>query len=106
MTYRVGIDVGGTFTDFLIVDETTGAMTLHKAPSTPDDPSRAVITGLETALGRLSIDPAEVSCIMHGTTVATNAVLEGKGAKVGLLCTRGFEQVLHLARGETPGPLA
>jgi 5-oxoprolinase (ATP-hydrolysing) len=106
MSYRIGIDVGGTFTDFLIVEEDTGEARLFKRPSTPDDPSRAVIDGLAALLAEYQIAPGEISSVTHGTTVATNAVLEGRGARVGLLVTEGFEHVLHLARGETPGPLA
>jgi 5-oxoprolinase (ATP-hydrolysing) len=106
VAYRIGIDVGGTFTDFLIVDEDTGEARLFKAPSTPDDPSRAVIDGLASMLAGFEMSAGEIASVTHGTTVATNAVLEGRGARVGLLCTEGFEHVLHLARGETPGPLA
>ncbi|MEA2227503.1 MAG: hypothetical protein QOF04_1133 [Solirubrobacteraceae bacterium] len=106
MSYRLGVDVGGTFTDFLLLNETSGEATVFKVPSTPDDPSRALVTGLRRLLAERSVAPASLARLMHGTTVATNAVLEGHGAKVGLLCTRGFEHVLHLARGETPGPLA
>jgi N-methylhydantoinase A/oxoprolinase/acetone carboxylase beta subunit/N-methylhydantoinase B/oxoprolinase/acetone carboxylase alpha subunit len=104
--YRIGIDVGGTFTDFLVVDERSGVSRLFKRPSTPEDPSRAVVAGLVALLQQYGIAAAEIVSITHGTTVATNAVLEGRGARVGLLCTEGFEHVLHLARGETPGPLA
>jgi len=106
VAYRIGIDVGGTFTDFLVVDEDGGQTRLFKLASTPDDPSRAVIAGLRALLSQYGIAAAEVASVTHGTTVGTNAVLEGRGARVGLLCTRGFEHVLHLARGETPGPLA
>ena len=106
MGFRIGIDVGGTFTDFLVVDESSGATRLFKCPSTPDDPSRAVVEGLTTMLDQFAISAADIASVTHGTTVATNAVLEGRGARVGLLCTEGFEHVLHLARGETPGPLA
>jgi 5-oxoprolinase (ATP-hydrolysing) len=100
------VDVGGTFTDFLLLDEETGRATLHKTPSTPSDPSTGVLSGLQALLGAAGLPAAALDRVMHGTTVATNAVHEGRGARVGLLCTEGFEQVLHLARGETPGPLA
>jgi 5-oxoprolinase (ATP-hydrolysing) len=106
VAYRIGIDVGGTFTDFLVLDDQGGETRLVKTASTPDDLSRAVITGLERLLDEFGIAASEVGFVMHGTTVATNAVLEGRGARVGLLCTEGFEHILHLARGETPGPLA
>jgi N-methylhydantoinase A len=106
MAFRVGVDVGGTFTDFLVVDEERDERHLFKTPSTPDDPARAVVEGLAELLRAFEIGPDEVAYLTHGTTVATNAVLEGRGARVGLLCTDGFVHVLHLARGETPGPLA
>ena len=106
MAYRVGIDVGGTFTDLLLLHEETGRTVLYKTPSTPGDPAVGVFDGLRRLLDREGVDPAELTHVMHGTTVATNAVLEGRGARVGLLVTEGFEQLLHLARGETPGPLA
>jgi len=105
MAHRIGIDVGGTFTDFLVVSD-DGISRLHKVPSTPDDPSRAVLSGLRELMERHGIVPDQIGSITHGTTVATNSVLEGDGARVGLLCTRGFEHVLHLARAETPGPLS
>jgi N-methylhydantoinase A/oxoprolinase/acetone carboxylase beta subunit/N-methylhydantoinase B/oxoprolinase/acetone carboxylase alpha subunit len=106
VTYRVGVDVGGTFTDFLLFEEESGASTAHKTPSTPRDPAVGLLRGLRDLLERAGVSPDEVTHLMHGTTVSTNAVLEGRGARVGLLTTQGFEQVLHLARGETPGPMA
>ncbi|MBI4468685.1 MAG: hydantoinase/oxoprolinase family protein [Acidobacteria bacterium] len=106
MTYRLGIDVGGTFTDLLLFNETTGGMILTKVPSTPSDQSVGVLNGLKKIAGLAKVDPGEIKLILHGTTVATNAVLEEKGALVGLITTRGFEQILHLARSQTPGPLA
>lgn len=103
---RLGVDVGGTFTDFLLIDDQTGGKFLHKTPTAPNDPARGVVDGLQELLRDHQLSAAQVAQVMHGTTVATNAVLEGRGARVGLLCTAGFEQVLHLSRGETPGPLA
>jgi 5-oxoprolinase (ATP-hydrolysing) len=105
MAYRVGIDIGGTFTDLLLLDEETGRSVLYKTPSTPGNPAEGALEGLERLLERADADAAAVAHVIHGTTVATNAVLEGRGARVGLLCTRGFEQVLHLARSETPPPI-
>ena len=105
-SYRIGVDVGGTFTDVLLLDDGTGELRLHKTPSVPADPAAGVISGLVELLAAAGVDAAEVARLTHGTTVATNAVLEGRGARVGLLTTAGFEQVLHLARSETPGPLA
>jgi N-methylhydantoinase A len=106
MGYRLAVDVGGTFTDLLLFHEDTGELVLTKTPSTPADPSVGVLTGIHKIAHLAGIDPAELSVILHGTTVATNTVLEEKGARVGLITTRGFEQILHVARGQTPGPLA
>ena len=106
MTYRLGVDVGGTFTDLLLIDDDTGATFRAKTPSTPDDPSRGVLTGLDKVTDGVDVSPDDLAHVMHGTTVATNAVLEGKGATVGLLVTTGYRQVLHIARSFVPGGLA
>ena len=106
MAYRLGVDVGGTFTDLVQVDDATGAFFHMKTPSTPGDPSQVVLEGLRRICRTSNTQPDEISHILHGTTVATNAVLEGKGARVGLLTTEGFREILHLARSQTPGPLA
>ncbi|MGD1079625.1 MAG: hydantoinase/oxoprolinase family protein [Candidatus Sulfotelmatobacter sp.] len=106
MAYRLAIDVGGTFTDLLLFNESSGELVLAKTPSTNADPSIGVLTGIHKVASLAGIDPNRVSLILHGTTVATNTVLEGKGARVGLITNRGFEQILHVARGQTPGPLA
>ena len=90
----------------MLLDEDTGEARLLKTPSAPADPAAGVVTGLSELFALAGVDPAEVVHLTHGTTVATNAVLEERGARVGLLTTAGFEQVLHLARSETPGPLA
>ena len=104
MPYRLGVDVGGTFTDLLLVSGTDAAHRI-KVPSTPDDPSRAMLEGVRRLCEDSGVAPDEIAAIVHGTTVATNAVLEGKGARVGLITTRGFKQILHLARSQTPGPM-
>jgi N-methylhydantoinase A len=106
MAYRLGVDVGGTFTDLMLVDDESGAAFRVKTPSTPADPSEGVVVGVRRILPEAGADPSQVASIMHGTTVATNAVLESKGARVGLITTEGFGQILHLARSQTPGPLA
>ncbi|MFN3372791.1 MAG: hydantoinase/oxoprolinase N-terminal domain-containing protein, partial [Chloroflexus sp.] len=106
MSYRIGVDVGGTFTDLMLFDEESGRYWRHKTPSTPHDPSEAVLAGIAAICQQAGITPAQVAHIMHGTTVATNVILEGKGARVGLITTEGFKQILHLARSQTPGPLA
>src|SRR3990172_11968582 len=107
MAYRLGVDVGGTFTDlFLVNDSDGGAQFRVKTPSTPADPSLGVLSGVGRICDEAGIDVSELRNILHGTTVATNAVLESKGARVGLITTTGFKQILHLARSQTPGPLA
>ena len=105
MSYRLGVDVGGTFTDVLLIDEASGAFHTAKVPSTPSDSSIGVLNGIEKACARAGIDPDAVSHVMHGTTVATNTVLTGSGAKVGLVTTRGYAQVLQIARSFVPGGL-
>ena len=102
---RLGVDVGGTFTDLLLYDD-KGRRSVHaKTPSTPQDQSIGVAAGIRLVCERAGINPQDLELVLHGTTVATNAVLEGKGARVGLLVTQGFEYVLHLAKSWTPGPL-
>jgi len=102
---RLGIDVGGTFTDLLLHDDATGRTWQAKTPSTPADQSVGGLEGIRLVSRIAGIDPHDIGVVLHGTTVATNAVLEGKGARVGLLVTEGFEYVLHLAKSWTPGPL-
>lgn len=107
MGYRLGVDVGGTFTDlFLVGDGHAAAQYRVKTPSTPADPSEGVLNGMRRICEEAGIGASELGNILHGTTVATNAVLESKGARVGLVTTQGFKQILHLARSQTPGPLA
>jgi len=105
MALRLGIDVGGTFTDLFLHDDETGNFWLAKTPSTPEDQSIGVLTGTHEICERAAIDAARLEVILHGTTVATNAVLEGKGARVGLLVTQGWAHLMHLAESWTPGPL-
>ena len=107
MAYRLGVDVGGTFTDLFLVSQGNGGGLFRvKTPSTPHDPSEGVLTGVRRICDEAGIGVADLQNILHGTTVATNAVLESKGARVGLITTQGFGQILHLARSQTPGPLA
>ena len=106
MASRLGIDVGGTFTDLLLFDESSGDIELLKTPSTPEDQSIGILTGIREIIARTGTSASSIRTVLHGTTVSTNIVLEEKGAKVGLLTTHDFEQVLHLARSQTPGPLA
>lgn len=104
--YRVAIDVGGTFTDVVLQSEADGHVYVTKVPSTPADQSIGLIQGIKKVCEEASVDPSAIYSMIHGTTVATNAVLEGKGAKVGLITTHGFEQILHVARSWTPAPVS
>ena len=106
MSYRLGVDVGGTFTDLLVIDEATGRTFRDKVPSTPHDPSEAVIAGARQLCGKAGIEPHELALFLHGTTVATNAVLEHKIARVGLIVTEGYRHILQIARSLVPGGLA
>ncbi|WBX85432.1 hydantoinase/oxoprolinase family protein [Sphingosinicella microcystinivorans] len=106
MGYRLGVDVGGTFTDLLLFDEDSGSFWRHKTPSTPDDSSHGILDGVHAICCQAGISPEQVEVLLHGTTVATNAVLEGKGARVGLVVTRGYRHVLQIARSLVPGGLA
>src|SRR5262245_47376777 len=98
MRWRVGIDTGGTFTDFVLLEEASGRIVTAKCPSTPKDPAQAFVDGLVDALGRDGIAAAEVSGIFHGTTVATNAILEGTTGRTGLITTAGFRDVIEIRR--------
>jgi N-methylhydantoinase A len=105
MSYRLGVDVGGTFTDLLLINEVNGQTHTAKVPSTPEDSSIGVLNGIDRICRESGIDPKKINRVMHGTTVATNAVLTGKGAKVGLVTTKGYKQVLQVARSFCPGGL-
>lgn len=102
--FRIGVDIGGTFSDFVILDEGTGGLTVLKVPSTPEDPSIAVLDGLRQ-LAKIGVAGPGVTFFSHGTTIATNALLEGKGATAGLLVTQGFrgiQEVQDQTRGAGP----
>ncbi len=105
MRYRLGVDVGGTFTDLLLVGEETGEIHTTKVPSTPEDSSIGVMNGIARVCERAGISAAQISHVMHGTTVATNTILTMTGARVGLVTTRGYRQVLQIARSFVPGGL-
>jgi N-methylhydantoinase A len=102
MTYRVGIDTGGTFTDVVAIDEETGALHVTKTPSTPADPSRALIDGIRKIAATGAFGEDRVAVVSHGTTTATNAVLQRQFHRIGLLVTRGFRHVLEIARQSVP----
>ena len=106
MSYRLGVDVGGTFTDLLLFNEASGDFWRHKTPSTPHDSSEGILTGVEAVCAKAGITAKEIVYFLHGTTVATNAMLEGKGARVGLVTTEGYRQIMQIARSFVPGGLA
>ncbi len=99
---RIGVDVGGTFTDLIYVDDEKGTVLVHKTPSTPADPSIATVEGIATLCEMAKIKPSELDQVFHGTTVATNIVIEHNGAEVGMITTRGYRDVLHIARHKKP----
>lgn len=105
MSYRLGVDVGGTFTDLLLHDSDSGDVWHAKTPSTPSDQSLGVLEGIRLIGEQAGVDAPRLDAILHGTTVATNAALEHRGARVGLLVSQGFGHILHLAEAWTPGPL-
>src|SRR5262245_7483099 len=93
-----GVDVGGTFTDVIVVDTDSNAVEIHKVPSTPDDLSEGLIEGL----GSFDSGSAELDFLVHGTTIATNSLLQYDGAAVGMITTRGYRDILHIARHQRP----
>ena len=97
MRYEIGIDIGGTFTDIVCRGE-DGSVRIAKVPTTRGDPSKAVLAALETARDEWGVPPSNIVRFTHGTTVATNAVLERKGARIGLIATEGFKDVLEIGR--------
>ncbi|WP_243793789.1 hydantoinase B/oxoprolinase family protein [Saccharopolyspora gloriosae] len=99
---RVGVDVGGTFTDLYFSDDASGRVVIEKVPSTPDDPSRGVLHGLRLLCEKAGTDLREIDQLVHGTTVATNIALTHTGAEVGLITTEGFRDILHIARHKKP----
>ena len=99
---RIGVDVGGTFTDLILVDEEAGRITVDKLRSTPEDPALAVVDGVRGLCRKAGVALADVDNLLHGTTVATNIVLTNTGAEVGMLTTEGFRDIIHIARHKKP----
>src|SRR5687767_7223882 len=97
-SYRVGVDIGGTFTDLILVDDESGEITVGKALTTPGDPSQAVETVLRDALERGSVPPERLGTVIHGTTLVTNSIIERKGSKTALLTTKGFRDAVEIGR--------
>ena len=98
----VAVDIGGTFTDVALRDGASGQVWRAKTPSTPADPSEAFLDGITRALDAAGLDPRDLTTVIHGTTVATNMILEGKGARTALVTTRGFRHVLDIGRQDIP----
>jgi N-methylhydantoinase A len=98
----VGVDIGGTFTDFMLYDMESGAVHVHKVPSTPAEPERAMVSGLAELCEGAGLAMADLTGVFHGTTVATNAVLEHDGARTGMITTRGFRDIVHIGRHQRP----
>ena len=98
LRYRIGLDIGGTFTDFILFDGETGAVRLHKCLTTPQDPARGALIGLMELTTAAGLDLAAIGELVHGTTLVTNAIIERRGATVGLLTTKGFRDILEMGK--------
>lgn len=99
---RIGVDVGGTHTDLVLVDETSGEISVNKIPTSTDDPAKATLTGVLQLCQSAAVDPASIDYFMHGTTIATNIIIEHNGARTGMITTEGFRDILHIARSKRP----
>ncbi|TCQ96737.1 hydantoinase/oxoprolinase family protein [Neorhizobium sp. JUb45] len=102
MVWRIGVDSGGTFTDVCLFEENTGEVKIWKVSSTPDDPSRGITQGVEEGIREVGITAADVAFLGHGTTVATNALIQGRGVETGLITTDGFRDLLEIGRQKRP----
>jgi N-methylhydantoinase A len=102
MTWRMGVDSGGTFTDVCLFEESTGRVEVWKVPSTPDDPSRGIAQGVAEGMERVGAAPADIGYFGHGTTVATNALIQHRGVPTGLITTEGFRDLLEIGRQKRP----
>ncbi|HKP19636.1 MAG TPA: hydantoinase/oxoprolinase family protein [Gaiellaceae bacterium] len=99
---RLGVDVGGTFTDLIYVDDAAGEILVHKVATTPADPSEATVQGIRELCERAGAEPSQLDQVFHGTTIATNIVIEHNGARVGMITTEGYRDILHIARHKKP----
>jgi len=99
---HIGVDIGGTFTDLVLWDDTSDAIWVHKLPSTPHDPAEAAVAGIADLCRLAATDPANIDHVFHGTTVATNILIERSGASVGLITTKGFRDILYIGRKKRP----
>ncbi|MGH7429720.1 MAG: hydantoinase/oxoprolinase N-terminal domain-containing protein, partial [Candidatus Methylomirabilaceae bacterium] len=96
--YRIGLDIGGTFTDLVLMHDPSGRLWGHKVLTTPADPAEAALRGLREICGRAGIALNEVGTVIHATTLVTNAIIERTGAKTALLATEGFRDILEIGR--------
>ena len=102
MAWRIGVDSGGTFTDICLFEDTTGRVEVWKVPSTPNDPSRGIAQGVAEGILRVGATTGEIEYFGHGTTVATNALIQHRGVKTGLITTDGFRDLLEIGRQKRP----
>src|SRR5436305_15260573 len=102
MPWMIGVDVGGTFTDFFAFDDATDRIVLHKVPSTPGNPAQAVISGLRELSLRHGIELGAITRLSHGTTVATNALIQRRGGRGALIVTEGFRDLIEIGRQVRP----
>ena len=102
MSWTIGVDVGGTFTDFYAVDDASGEIHVGKTPSTPANPAEAILTGLLALCEQSAIPLDAIRRLSHGTTVGTNALIQRKGARIALITTRGFRDLLEIGRQTRP----
>ena len=102
MAWRIGVDSGGTFTDVCLFDDSTGRVEVWKVPSTPDDASRGIAQGVAEGLEQVGAPASEVGYFGHGTTVATNALIQHKGVRTGLITSDGFRDLLEIGRQKRP----
>ena len=98
----IGVDVGGTFTDLVFADTEQNLALIHKVPTTPQDPSIGAIDGIRELCQRNNIKPNAIDHVFHGTTIATNSVLEYDGAKTGMITNEGYRDILHIGRHQRP----
>jgi N-methylhydantoinase A len=102
VSWLIGVDVGGTFTDFFAAHADDGRVLYFKRPSTPQNPGEAIVTGLRDMCAELDIDPRAIHRLCHGTTVATNALIQRRGGKVAMITTEGFRDLLEIGRQTRP----
>ncbi len=98
----IGVDTGGTFTDLVLLDRAAGALAIHKLPTTPEDPAQSILDGIRAIMAGAGIEAGAIDLLVHGTTLATNAILQGRHAKTGMLTTAGFRDVLEIGRQRRP----